>query len=104
MADPSVDRVRSFNRTVTWRVGALSDRFLTRDRPLGEARMLWEIGTEGCEVRSLRSRLGLASGHASRPLRALDSDWLARAGISTADRRIPLARRTPTRLAERTLV
>ena len=52
-----VDRVRSFNRTVTRRVGALNDRFLARNRPLGQSRLLWEIGTEGCEVRSLRSRL-----------------------------------------------
>lgn len=28
-------RVRSFNRTVTQRVGALSDHYLARDRPLG---------------------------------------------------------------------
>src|SRR3954464_11893947 len=62
--------VRRFNRTVTTRVGALNDRFLGRGRPLGEARVLWEIGVEGCEVRSLRSRLGLDSGHASRLLRA----------------------------------
>jgi len=45
--------VRSFNRTVTQRIGALSDRFLARDRPLGESRMLWEIGADGCEVRTL---------------------------------------------------
>jgi hypothetical protein len=47
----TVDRVRRFNRTVTQRVGALNDRFLARDRPLAEARVLWEIGPEGCEVR-----------------------------------------------------
>jgi hypothetical protein len=41
MPAAAVDQVRSFNRTVTQRVGALSDRFLALDRPLGEARMLW---------------------------------------------------------------
>ena len=35
-----IRRVRRFNRTVTQRVGALDDRFLARDRPLGEARVL----------------------------------------------------------------
>ena len=36
--------MRSFNRLVTERVGALDDHYLARDRPLGEARVLWEIG------------------------------------------------------------
>jgi hypothetical protein len=43
--DPEmVAQVRRFNRIVTQRVGALNDRFLARDRSLGEARVLWEIG------------------------------------------------------------
>ena len=62
MADAMVDQVRRFNRVVTERVGALNDHFLGRERPLGEARLLWEIGIEGCEVRLLRARLGLDSG------------------------------------------
>ena len=66
-----VEQVRRFNRAVTQRVGALDDRYLARDRPLAEARVLWEIGPDGCEVRALRGRLGLDSGHASRLLRAL---------------------------------
>jgi hypothetical protein len=57
--------VRRFNRTVTQQVGALDDRFLARDRPLAAARLLWEIGTAGAEVRALRIRLGLDSGHLS---------------------------------------
>src|SRR5437764_710746 len=67
---PGGEQVRRFNRTVTQRVGALNDKYLARDRPLGEARLLWEIGPDGCEVRTLRSRLGLDSGHLSRLLRA----------------------------------
>jgi hypothetical protein len=58
MADAMVEQVRRFNRVVTEQVGALNDRFLGRPRPLGEARLLWEIGPGGCEVRLLRSRLG----------------------------------------------
>ena len=46
-----IAQVRRFNRTVTQRVGALDDRYLARDRPLGEARVLWEIGDDGCDVR-----------------------------------------------------
>ncbi len=99
-----VDQVRSFSRTVTQRVGALNDRFLARSRPLGEARVLWEIGIEGCEVRSLRSRLGLDSGHASRLLRALEADGLVRVEPSPSDRRIRVARLTPAGLSERALL
>src|SRR3954471_23109785 len=69
-----IDRVRRFNRTVTQRVGALSDRYLSRDRPVGEARLLWEIGEDGCEVRALRARLDLDSGYTSRLLRSLEAD------------------------------
>ena len=60
-----VDQVRRFNRVVTERVGARSDHFLGRERPLGEARLLWEIGLVGCALRMLRARLGLDSGHLS---------------------------------------
>src|SRR5260221_10076392 len=58
-----IGQVRSFSRTVTERVGALQDEFLARDRPLGQARLLWEIGPDGCDVRLLRSRLDLDSGY-----------------------------------------
>ena len=64
--EAQVAHVRSFNRVVTQRIGALDDRYLGRSRPLGQDRVLWEIGVEGCEVRSLRARLGLDAGHASR--------------------------------------
>jgi DNA-binding MarR family transcriptional regulator/GNAT superfamily N-acetyltransferase len=104
MRDAMVNQVRSFNRTVTQRVGALNNRFLARGRPLGEARVLWEIGVEGCEVRSLRSRLGLDSGRASRLLRALEADGLVRLQPSASDRRIRVARLTPAGLSERALL
>src|SRR2546423_5879085 len=104
MADASVAQIRSFNRIVTQRVGALDDRFLARNRPLGQSRLLWEIGTEGCEVRSLRSRLGLDSGHASRLLRALETAGLVSVAPSPSDRRIRVARLTPAGLSERALL
>jgi len=87
MGDAFVGQIRSFNRTVTQRIGALDDRFLARDRPLAQARLLWEIGTEGCEVRALRSRLGLDSGHTSRLLRALETDGLVSVAPSASDAR-----------------
>jgi DNA-binding MarR family transcriptional regulator len=104
MRDDRVAEVRRFNRTVTQRVGALSDRFLARDRPLGEARVLWEIGVEGCEVRALRNRLELDSGHTSRLLRSLEAAGMVRVAPSPADRRVRVASLTKAGLAERELL
>jgi len=94
MSDASIEQIRRFNRTVTARVGALSDRFLGRARPLGEARVLWEIGRDGCEVRMLRARLSLDSGYLSRLLRSLEASGLVSLEASTADRRIRVVRLT----------
>ena len=71
-----IEQVRRFNRTVTQRIGALNDAFLSRGRPLGQARLLWEIGPDGSDVRLLRSRLDLDSGYLSRLLRSLENDGL----------------------------
>jgi ribosomal protein S18 acetylase RimI-like enzyme len=96
-----VDRVRRFNRTVTQRVGALDDEFLSRGRPLGQARLLWEIGAGTTEVRLLRSRLELDSGYLSRLLRALESDGLIVVEADGADSRVRTARLTAAGAAER---
>jgi ribosomal protein S18 acetylase RimI-like enzyme/DNA-binding MarR family transcriptional regulator len=95
-----VTRVRRFNRTVTQRVGALNDHFLGRDRPLGESRLLWEIGAHGCEVRVLRARLDLDSGYLSRLLRSLEAGALIEVGPSGHDRRVRTARLTKHGSAE----
>jgi DNA-binding MarR family transcriptional regulator/GNAT superfamily N-acetyltransferase len=96
-----IDQVRRFNRTVTQRVGALDDTFLARDRPLGQARLLWEIGPDGSDVRGLRSRLELDSGYLSRLLRALEGDGMVVVEPSPADARVRTARLTSAGLAER---
>jgi DNA-binding MarR family transcriptional regulator/GNAT superfamily N-acetyltransferase len=96
-----IQQVRRFNRTVTQRIGALNDAFLSRDRPLGQARLLWEIGTEGSDVRLLRSRLDLDSGYLSRLLRSLENDGLAAVDQSGTDGRVRTARLTGRGLAER---
>src|SRR5919197_3345765 len=96
-----IEQVRSFNRTVMQRIGALNDGFLGRRRPLGEARLLWEIGPEGSELRSLRSRLDLDSGYVSRLLRSLQDDGLVTVAPSEADRRTRTARLPKRGLAER---
>jgi DNA-binding MarR family transcriptional regulator len=102
--DAMMGTVRAFNRTVTQRVGALDDHYLARDRPLGEARVLWEIGPQGCDVRTLRSRLGLDSGYLSRMLRCLEAAALVTVGVSEWDRRVRTARLTSKGRAERALL
>src|SRR5512134_3132925 len=89
-----VGRVRSFNRLVTERVGALSDRFLGRNRPLGECRLLWEIGEGELEIRSLRSRLGLDSAYVSRMLRSLEKQGMLKVAGSASDGRVRRVRLT----------
>ena len=96
-----VASVRRFNRTVTQRVGALDDHFLALDRPLGEARLLWEIGEEGRDLRSLRALLGLDSGYLSRLLRSLEAARLVEVAPSETDRRVRTARLTESGRAER---
>jgi DNA-binding MarR family transcriptional regulator/GNAT superfamily N-acetyltransferase len=97
----AVGRVRSFNRIVTQRIGVLDDAFLSRDRPLGPARVLWEIGPDGADVRTLRERLDLDSGYLSRLLRSLERDGLAVVETAADDRRVRTARLTAAGLAER---
>jgi DNA-binding MarR family transcriptional regulator/GNAT superfamily N-acetyltransferase len=96
-----IEQVRRFNRTVTQRVGVLDDAFLSRGRPLGQARLLWEIGPAGSDVRRLRARLDLDSGYLSRLLRSLEGDGMIVVEPSDADGRVRTARLTSRGQAER---
>ena len=104
MDSAMVAQVRRFNRVVTQHVGALNERYLARAHSLGEARVLWEIGAEGCDVRSLRDRLGLDSGYLSRLLGALVATGLVTLGSNDSDRRVRTARLTPQGLTERSVL
>lgn len=83
-----VSQVRHFNRTVTRRMGVLTDDFLGRGRPLAESRLLFEIGADGADLRDLRQRLALDSGYLSRLLRSLESQGLVTVRASPADGRV----------------
>jgi DNA-binding MarR family transcriptional regulator/GNAT superfamily N-acetyltransferase len=100
MEQTLVERVRRFNRTVTQRVGALHEGYLARARPLGQARLLWEIGTGTGQVRALRSRLDLDSGYLSRLLRTLEADGLVVVETDPADARTRTVRLTAAGRAE----
>jgi DNA-binding MarR family transcriptional regulator len=97
-----IAQVRSFNRTVTERVGALQDSYLGGERPLGANRVLWEIG-DGTDLRSLRATLNLDSGYLSRLIGSLQNDGLVQTtpGIDKRVREVTL---TKAGRAERALL
>ena len=95
-----VKRVRAFNRTVTRRLGVLNEKYLGRDRPYVESRLLFEIGAKGVDVRALRERLGMDSGFLSRSLRALERKGLAGTRSSGEDGRVKTVRLSRAGLSE----
>lgn len=98
---PLVEQVRSFNRIMTERIGVLNDHFLGRDHPLGEARLIWEIGEQGTTVRALRRRLGLDSAYVSRLLRSLERQGLVTVVAGGSDGRVRQVHLTEAGLHER---
>jgi DNA-binding MarR family transcriptional regulator/GNAT superfamily N-acetyltransferase len=92
--------VRSFNRAVTERIGALNDEYLTRGRPLGASRVLWEINA-GVEVRSIRDKLNLDAGYLSRLLRQLEKENLVRIRPAPYDQRVRFVELTKSGRSER---
>ena len=89
MHSDQIGQVRRFNRVVTRRIGALEDSYLSRGRPLGEARLIFEAGlADSVDVRSLRQRLGLDSGYLSRLLRSLEGQDVIEVRRKAADGRV----------------
>ncbi len=86
--------VRAFHRLVTQRSGSLEAEFLGRARPLGESRVLFEIGAAGAELRDLRSRLRLDSGYMSRLVSSLEAAGLVRVEATPGDERVRRAELT----------
>lgn len=95
-----VPTVRSFYRALTLRVGVFTDSFLGRGRPLAQARLIFEIGKDGADVRELRSRLDLDSGYMSRLLRSVEGDSLVELIALESDLRSRRARLTAAGLKE----
>lgn len=96
-----IARVRSFNRLVSQRIGALDDSYLARGRPLGEARVIFEAGLAGTlDLRRLREKLGLDSGYLSRLVRSLEAQGVAEVAKSAEDGRVRELRLTAKGRAE----
>ncbi|MFZ0006680.1 MAG: helix-turn-helix domain-containing GNAT family N-acetyltransferase [Steroidobacteraceae bacterium] len=96
-----IEQIRTFNRTVTRRLGVLNEKYLGRDRPPAESRLLFEIGPQGAPLRKLRERLRLDSGFLSRMLRNLERKGLAATQRrATDDGRVRFTRLTRSGRAE----
>jgi DNA-binding MarR family transcriptional regulator/GNAT superfamily N-acetyltransferase len=104
MADGAIETVRGFNRIVTQRIGALEEEYLARGRPLGASRVLWEIGRDGVEVGTIRTRLGLDNGYTSRLLRRLEDEGLIALEPGHEDGRTRVARLTARGRVERKML
>ena len=96
-----LDTVRRFNRIVTPRTGALDGSYLGRGRPLGLARLIFEIGPDGEDLLALRKRLNLDSGYISRQISKLAREGLVSIRQDENDRRRRRITLTPKGLAER---
>ncbi|MFD7712028.1 GNAT family N-acetyltransferase [Streptomyces sp. NPDC059786] len=94
-----VRALRRFNRYFTRRIGVLDDHYLGQDRPLGEARLLFEIG-DGTSLRDLRVRLGLDAGYVSRLVKTLQAQGLVRVRVHSGDSRLRVAELTDDGRAE----
>jgi DNA-binding MarR family transcriptional regulator/GNAT superfamily N-acetyltransferase len=103
-----VTALRRFNRYFTRRIGVLDDHYLGQDRPLGEARLLFEIHesasggscASGASLRELRTRLGLDAGYLSRMAKALEAQGLVRTSVHPEDNRLRRVELTPAGRAE----
>jgi len=88
MFSEDIQTLRRFSRTVSQRTGVLETDYLGSGRPLAEARLLFEVGRQGCTVRELRQRLGFDPGYLSRLLRALEKDGLIESVPDASDARV----------------
>jgi DNA-binding MarR family transcriptional regulator/GNAT superfamily N-acetyltransferase len=101
MSDPDQDvtAFRHFSRYFTRQVGVLADQYLGQARPLGAARVLFEVGS-GMSLRELRTRLGMDPGYLSRIIRSLENEGLVRVSAHLGDGRLRVAGLTPAGQAE----
>jgi DNA-binding MarR family transcriptional regulator/GNAT superfamily N-acetyltransferase len=102
--DSQIASIRGFHRTVTERAGVLEEEYLSRGRPLGASRVLWEVGPDGEDARSLRNRLDLDSGYLSRILRILEADGLIETSPSIDDGRVRIVSLTKKGVLEKALL
>jgi GNAT superfamily N-acetyltransferase len=101
MSHDPITRIRRFNRAVTRETGALDQSFLGRGRPLGPARILHAVGTDGSDLETLRNYLNLDKTVLSRMLKSLQDQGLVVLEAASKDARRRVVRLTATGMEER---
>src|ERR1700740_1803083 len=87
-AGAQIAAVRRFNRYYTRQIGVLRKAFLDSPYSLAEARVLYEIASQGSPTASdIARRLDLDAGYLSRVLRNFEKRGLIRRHISPKDGR-----------------
>lgn len=80
--------IRDFNRFYTRQIGLLEEGHLKSPYTLGQARLIYEIGTtRAVSASDLSRRLGMDAGLVSRMLKGLEAEGLVARSASRADRR-----------------
>ncbi|SFK84838.1 helix-turn-helix domain-containing GNAT family N-acetyltransferase [Shimia haliotis] len=91
--DP-ITRIRRFNRAVVRETGILDQSYLGRGRPLGPARVLHAIGSDGAELETIRAYLGLDKTLLSRFLKSLQDEGMVTLEKDETDGRRRIAKLT----------
>jgi DNA-binding MarR family transcriptional regulator/ribosomal protein S18 acetylase RimI-like enzyme len=90
------DKLRSFNRYYTMRLGLLRGRYLNSEFSLTEARILYELAqASGITAATLRRSLCLNAGYMSRLLASFEKRGLLQSKPSQHDQRALLLQLTP---------
>lgn len=104
MGSDAAATVRVFNRFYTRLAGVLADEHLGLGLPLGQVRVLFEVGQlEPVEARALQAHLGLDAGYLSKRVAELETTGLIRRAADRADARrksITLTAKGRRKLAE----
>jgi DNA-binding MarR family transcriptional regulator/GNAT superfamily N-acetyltransferase len=94
-AENPVQQVRAFNRFYTQVIGVLGDEYLNTGWTATEARIIFELATNGeTTAADLRRKLGLDRGYLSRILAAFDSAGIVTRSRDAADSRVQRVRLT----------
>lgn len=91
MEDKDIQQIRNFNRFYTDLLGLLDSRLLESQYSLAEARILFEINSNGeSRASDLIDRLNMDKGYLSRILKKFERDGLVQRNRSNLDGRVYL--------------
>src|SRR5580704_7070046 len=89
VSEENIERLRSFNRFYTKRIGLLREGLLDTPFSLTQARVLFEIAHQpGVRSSGLGPELGLDPGYLSRLLKSFEQRGLVKRSKSRHDRRV----------------